>query len=69
MTSAEYRRVIAALGLSQDEAAELLGVHSRTSRKWANDERKVPPPASKLLRLLHRLEYYGKEEIRKVLHH
>lgn len=52
MTPEEYRRVIAALDLNQEGAAELLGVNARTSRKWANGERKIPPPARRFLLFL-----------------
>lgn len=52
MTSDEYRRVIADLDLTQEGAAELLGVNPRTSRKWANGERAIPPPARRFLLFL-----------------
>lgn len=52
MTSEEYRRAIAALDLTQERAAELLGVNPRTSRKWANGERAIPPPACRFLLFL-----------------
>lgn len=48
----EYRTAIEALGLSQIAAARLLGVDDRTSRRWANGERDVPPPAERFLRYL-----------------
>ena len=52
MTPDEYRTAIAALGLSQARAAELLGVDARTSRRWACGERDVPPPVARFLRYL-----------------
>ncbi|PWT73950.1 MAG: hypothetical protein C5B60_07510 [Chloroflexi bacterium] len=52
MNSAEYRAVIAELGLTQTAAARLLGVSPRTSRKWACDETDIPGPAARLLRLM-----------------
>lgn len=52
MTSDDYRQAIAALGLTQGAAARLLGVDERTSRRWANGERDIPPPAERFLRYL-----------------
>ena len=52
MTDEEYRNAIAALGLQQTEAARLLGVDERTSRRWASGEREIPPPAARFLRFL-----------------
>lgn len=52
MTSTEYREVLAALSLTQSGAARLLGVDARTSRRWANGERDIPPPAERFLRFL-----------------
>ena len=52
MTPAEYRIALETLGLSQIAAARLLGVDDRTSRRWANGERDIPPPAQRFLRYL-----------------
>jgi DNA-binding transcriptional regulator YiaG len=52
MTPEQYRAAIEQLGLSQVAAAKLLGVDERTSRRWANGERDVPPPAARFLRYL-----------------
>jgi DNA-binding transcriptional regulator YiaG len=52
MTSHQFRTVITKVGLSQVQAAHVLGVTPRTARRWALDEVKVPPPAAKLLRLM-----------------
>jgi transcriptional regulator with XRE-family HTH domain len=52
MTGDEYRNAIAALGLQQTEAARLLGVDERTSRRWASGEREIPPPVARFLQLL-----------------
>jgi DNA-binding transcriptional regulator YiaG len=52
MTPAEYRDAIAALGLTQVGAADLLGVDARTSRRWISGERKVDPTAERFLRFL-----------------
>jgi len=40
-TKENYGALLAALGLSVDEAAELLGVNPRSSRKWADGQRRV----------------------------
>lgn len=37
MTSDQYRKAIAELGLSQVGAAKALGINPRTSRKYAKD--------------------------------
>jgi DNA-binding transcriptional regulator YiaG len=52
MTPDQYRSTIETLGLSQIAAARLLGVDERTSRRWANGERDIPPPAERFLRYL-----------------
>lgn len=49
VTHDEYRQTIELLGLSQIAAARLLGVDERTSRRWANGERDIPPPAARFL--------------------
>ena len=52
VTADQYRATIETLGLSQAAAARLLGVDERTSRRWANGERDIPPPAQRFLRYL-----------------
>ena len=52
MTPDQYRAVLEALGLTQSGGARLLGVDERTSRRWANGERDIPPPAQRFLRYL-----------------
>ncbi len=37
MNSEEYRRRIAVLGLTQEQAGELFGVTGRTGQQWAKD--------------------------------
>ncbi len=54
MTHDEYRTLLAALGLSQVGAAQLLGVDARTSRRWALGERDIPAPAERFLRYIER---------------
>lgn len=52
MTASDYREILARLELTQIQAARLLGVDERTSRRWAIGERAVPPPAARFLRYL-----------------
>ena len=52
MTPDQYREALRRLSLTQGKAAALLGVDARTSRKWANGEREVPPTANRFLRYL-----------------
>jgi DNA-binding transcriptional regulator YiaG len=64
MTPVEYREVIEWLGLSQIEAARLLGVDARTSRRWALGERDIPPPAVRFLRYLLATKKTGDQAMR-----
>lgn len=66
MSPNEYRDALVQLGLSKVAAARLLGVDERTSRRWANGERDVPPPASRFLRYLIATRKTG-EQAMKVL--
>jgi DNA-binding transcriptional regulator YiaG len=52
MTPDEYREAIQRLGLSQQKAAALLGVHAVTSRRWASEARDIPPTVDRFLRLI-----------------
>ena len=52
MNSKQYRAALDKLGLTQLAAGELFLVGSRTSRRWALDEARVPGPVAILLRLL-----------------
>jgi len=52
MTPEQFCEAIDALGLTQDTAATLLGVHPRTTRRWANAEREIPGPVDNFLRYL-----------------
>ena len=52
MTHEEYRDALDDLGYTQEEAASLLGVSPRTSRKWALDETRIPGSVAILLRLM-----------------
>ena len=48
----EFRDAIAALGMTQRDAARALEVDERTVRKWALGERSVPGPVRVALRLM-----------------
>lgn len=50
MRSEELREALATLDLTQQEAANLLGVSLRTVQAWAIGERDVPEPAARLIR-------------------
>lgn len=54
MTSTQYRTALAKLGLSQREAALMLGVSLRASNGYATN-RPIPETVAKLLRLVVRL--------------
>lgn len=52
MTPEAFKTAIEKLGLDLSAAAVLFGTHPRTTRRWANAERKVPPPVCNFLRHL-----------------
>jgi DNA-binding XRE family transcriptional regulator len=54
MTSTKYRAALAKLGMTQQEAADFLGVSVRTSHSYANDGL-IPETTAKLLRLMIKL--------------
>jgi transcriptional regulator with XRE-family HTH domain len=56
VTGADYRVILAALGLSQTGAAKLLGVEARSSRRWAHDARSLPQTAELILIALDHFE-------------
>lgn len=60
MTPKQYRAALAALGLTQNEFGELLGVHKGSGRRWAVQG--VTGPAAILLRLLE----MGKVKVKDV---
>lgn len=49
MNAKQYRNALKQLGWSQVKAAEELGIHARTSRKYALGERPIPIPIVKLI--------------------
>lgn len=52
MSKREYANAIEALGLTQQEAARLLGFKERMGRYYASGEHQVPATVSALLRLI-----------------
>ena len=54
MTPDQYKDIILSLGLTQAQAAAILGVNERTSRRYALGESPIPVTVEKLLRLLLR---------------
>lgn len=50
MTGAQYKAAIAALGLTQEEAGEFLGIGGRTSRRYAANG--APKAVAMLLALM-----------------
>jgi DNA-binding transcriptional regulator YiaG len=63
-SAAEYRGLIARLGLSQIDAAHLLGVNERTSRRWALGEVNPHPTAKRFLRYLIKTGKTGDKALR-----
>jgi hypothetical protein len=52
MTKTQYRKAIAAVGLSQVKASKFFGVDRKTSPRWARGETPVPEAVAKLLRIM-----------------
>jgi DNA-binding transcriptional regulator YiaG len=52
LSADEFRAALAALGLSQVDAAAALEVDARTVRRWALGERSIPGPVRVALRLM-----------------
>lgn len=51
MTPDQYRAALAKLGLTQLEAAQMLGISLNSAHGYANN-RPIPEPVAKLLRLV-----------------
>jgi len=51
MSHDEFRDALAALGMTQRDAAGVLMVDERTSRRWALGESEIPGPVEVLIRL------------------
>jgi len=52
MTARQYERALEILGLTHEQAAQLLDVTKRASHHWASKNRKIPGPAEAYLRHL-----------------
>lgn len=52
LTAAEYRAVLARLGLTHERAGPMLGLTGRTSRRYGNGSSPVPERSVRLLYLL-----------------
>jgi len=60
MTAKEYRRALEQLELSQSEIARRLGISLRSAHGYANNK-PIPEPVAKLLRLCVRLKLRPKD--------
>lgn len=49
LTAEEFRLELERHGLTQIEAARIMGVNDRTVRRWALGERPIPPLVTKLM--------------------
>lgn len=56
MSAQELQEHIQALGLTQTEAAQLLGISPRTVTRWCAEGEKVSGPAEAALRAWRRLD-------------
>jgi len=63
MTAAQYVKAIHALGLTQEQAGEALGMSRRQGQRYATGQTRVPVPVSILLDLL--LDKMSLAELRK----
>jgi hypothetical protein len=52
MSHKEYRDTLKRLNLDNTEAAQVIGVSERTSRRYADGDSDVPAPVAKLLMLI-----------------
>lgn len=55
MTSHEFREALARLGMSQERLSRLMGIRSRTIRRWVHGDYPIPPLAARYLRLVQRV--------------
>jgi transcriptional regulator with XRE-family HTH domain len=62
MTPTQYRAALQQLGLSQREAAQMLGISLNSSNGYANG-RPIPEPVARLLRLFVYLHVNGIDAI------
>ena len=66
MTAEQYNAACKRLGLDIFTAATLLGVAVRTTRRWEDGTRAVPPPVARFLALLIALKKDGAWAIKKL---
>jgi len=52
MSAEQFRRVMIALTIPSGGIARLVGVNTRTARRWASGASEVPNPVARLLRIL-----------------
>jgi DNA-binding transcriptional regulator YiaG len=52
MTPAELNRLLDRLGISQVDAARIIGITDRTMRNYVSGDTNIPEPTAKLLRLV-----------------
>ena len=52
MDADEYRNALDKLKMSQEAAGEMFGVGSRTARRWALDEARIPRAVAMVLSLM-----------------
>src|SRR5262249_47705197 len=50
--ASEFRTTLSTLGIPQHRAARLFGVGARSIRRWAAGDRRIPPGAAIVIRLL-----------------
>jgi transcriptional regulator with XRE-family HTH domain len=50
---AEFVRIREALGLTQAELAEEIGVHRVTVARWETGDRNIPEPVARLVQRIH----------------
>jgi DNA-binding transcriptional regulator YiaG len=62
----EFKALLKRLGLSLEDAAELLGVTTRSVRRWLDGTRKVPWPVVRFLDYLVATKVTGKAAISKL---
>lgn len=61
MGPAEYRKLIAKVGLTQQQAGWLLGYSDRTSRAWIAGKQKIPGGVAQALRIMHQYQITPEE--------
>lgn len=64
MAAAEVRESLARLGLTQTEAARIIGINPRTVRNWCAEPQRsaVPPPMRFVLWLMERCDAWRNKQ-------